>query len=73
MAALDLPGGMRIQPPDPTARQIIEVLSPLLVGLQAQLDLLIRMESGALSRHEVKQLIVGADAAAAGGNGQGPK
>ena len=77
MGHIDLPGGMRVQPPDATAVQIIRVLAPLLQGTSNQLDLLIRLEVGAIDREELKTRILAADAvaqaqAAAAGNGQTP-
>lgn len=55
MAGLELPGGIRIDAPDPTAAQIVTNLAPLLVGISNQLDLLVQMECGLLKRETVKK------------------
>jgi hypothetical protein len=71
MAELQLPGGVRVQAPDPVAQQIVQALAPLLMGISNQLDLLIRMESGNMTRATVKKRLDEFDAKQkATGNGQ---
>lgn len=64
MEGLELPGGMRIAQPDPVAVQIVQALAPLLQGLMNQLDLLIRIEAGVISRADAKKMIEDRDKAA---------
>lgn len=61
---IELPGGVRIEQPDPVAVQIVQALAPLLAGIQNQLDMLIRIEAGVISREDAKELIEGRDAQA---------
>jgi hypothetical protein len=73
MAELSLPGGVRLQAPDPVAQQIAESLGPLLAAISNQLDMLIRLECGNLSRETLKERFDEFDAAAqlARSNGHG--
>jgi hypothetical protein len=54
---LELPGGVRIEAPNPIAVQIVNVLAPLLQSISNQLDLMIRLECGQKSKSEVKTMI----------------
>jgi len=50
MSDIHLPGGVRLQAPDP----IVEALAPLLQSIVNQLDLLIRIQCGNMDRADVK-------------------
>jgi hypothetical protein len=64
---LELPGGVRVEKPDPTAQQLGNLLIQLLHGdgglmqmlqsISNQLDLLIRLEVGQKPKSEVKTMI----------------
>jgi hypothetical protein len=79
MDGLELPNGMRIERPDPTAAALAPILGAInsnLLVLTRQLDALIKLECGVLRRQDFKRTIEereleAARAAKVSGNGNG--
>jgi hypothetical protein len=75
---LELPGGMRIEAPDPTAAALAPVLGAInhnLLALIRLVDLLVKLECGAVKREDLRRSIqerefAAARAAKAASNGE---